>query len=177
MDSEARTTLIFKAIPVIITIADAVFTLSGVCVVPTSGAFVLGLIRLLTIWMIIQDGTILRSRIFRPFLFVSLALLGIGALLKIMHWTYSGHFLVAGFSLAAGFYTVRFFLKKDKRLFDLIKWLWVLLGNITAGLTIFHIYTSEAIESLPAVMLIALLLAYLRELMDDSRRPPEPITN
>jgi len=61
------------------------------------------------------------------FLFrLSIAIVLLGALLKIMHWPYAAMALTVGTFGVIFFYTLRFILKSDKKLIDVVKFIFIL---------------------------------------------------
>jgi|GEM_PF-5426498 len=167
-ENDPRTESIIKSVLVLILIADVVLSLTDIWQVPDNAMIILVLIRLAVLYMIIRDGSILKSKVYSTFLSLSALLLLVGAVFKIMHWTLANPLLLAGCVIAGSFYTVRFALKPQKQVFDVIKWIWVLSYCILSPLIIFH-YLRQDLRLLPDVFILLLLLGYLKELIEKRR--------
>jgi gliding motility-associated GldL-like protein len=113
----------------------------------------------------VQDGTLFKSKIFRSLFALCIAIVVVGALMKILHWPYANELLLAGFLSTILFYSVRSLLKRPKRWLDLLKWGWVVSICIVSPFRIFHWPTTEALVQLPNVLFLGLLLIYLRKIM------------
>ena len=170
-DSGNRTLSLLKAIPVIISLIIDVMGIADVWTVPPQATTFFVLLRLLVLWMIIQDGTILRSRIYSVLLFISGGLFCIGTIFKIDHWPYGNYMLFSGFAISGLFYTVRFALKPSKGLFDWVKWLWVLSCCIVMPFTLFHWPCNDMLRSIPAILLLAMMVIYLRRCWSPDQQP------
>ncbi|MCW3127014.1 MAG: hypothetical protein JWO03_2672 [Bacteroidetes bacterium] len=122
-------------------------------------------IKLAVIWMMIQDGTLLKSKVYTVLLFLYVPILAVGSLFKINHWPFSDVLLLLGFSAILIFYTVRFILKKQKQFFDILKWCWVTLTCVGAPFKIFHWPYGGVLWLVAMLLLFILMCYYLYEIL------------
>jgi len=168
---QERWTLTLTGILTIISASGIALALTGWEPESSSVYTVLGIINLTVILMIIQDGTLFKSKVFKRVLSVCAAITVIGVLWKIMHWYPASILLLTGFSSFAIAYTVWFLKKPGKTLIDFLKWGWVVLTLIMAACKIFH-WPTLVIAPAQYVFQLALLLAFLRKIMIERAKLP-----
>src|ERR1700693_5921749 len=84
----------------------------------------LSVLRLAGIILIIQNGSILKSKPFIQIIYFLICTTIIGSMFKIMHWPYGNLLFTAGLSGIILTYAIHFINKKVKKLLDVLKLLW-----------------------------------------------------
>ena len=100
----------------------------------------IGLGRLGGIILLLQQGTLIKTRPFFQLILFFLGIATVGALFTIQGWPYNNIILVTGLLGVPTIYTIRFIKKQDKERLDFLKILWV---------SIFYIGTTFKLEHWP----------------------------
>ena len=168
---EDRSTLTLTGALILIAASGMVLAFAGLGAERASVYYLLGLINVAVILLIVQDGTLFKSKIFKRLFFLSIAVTLTGVLWKIMHWYPGNYLLLAGFSAFILSYSARFFLKPEKVLFDYLKWGWVVSTCVLIVCKIFHWYPNVVVQ-LQSIFQLALMLAFLRKVMQQRSQLP-----
>jgi len=102
----------------------------------------LSLAQLIGLIMLVTNGTILTTKIFRT-IQIGIGFLMIGAIFKIMHWPGASIILLVSMFTIAITYLVRFIYKKNKIRLDVLKLLWVLFAYIGGLFILMHLLPPE----------------------------------
>lgn len=112
--------------------------------------------QLIGLIMLVTNGTILTTKIFRT-IQVGIGFLIIGAMFKIMHWPGASIILLVSMFTIAITYLVRFIYKKNKNRLDVLKLLWVLFSYIGGFLILMHIIPSEYSNIAHVILWLAII--------------------
>lgn len=116
----------------------------------------IGLGQLLSLWLLVKNGTILGTVYARVMRFLG-GLLLIGVLFKVLHWVGANSLLVMALAGIALTYSLRFFRKREKGWPDVLKLLFVLAFSGCALLTFLHLAPREIAYVPPMLLWLAVL--------------------
>jgi len=94
---------------------------------------------------------------------ISIAILGI--LFKLMHWPYGWVLLVAGIVGLAIFYSVHFYTKSPKRLFDYTKLILLISFLIHYAIRVFHLQYGYIFRLVFQATLILTIILYVKDVL------------
>lgn len=131
------------------TVSDSDFLLTiGLWLIEVAGMFLL-----------LRNGTFLKTRYSRIAMGLT-ALMIIGALFKIMHWSFQNILLLIGCIGIVFSYLLYFVQKPIKKRLDYLKLAWVVIKYVGALFAINHIITTEY-QILTLVLMILALMDYM----------------
>ena len=122
-------------------------------------------VKIAAILLIIQDGTLFKSKVYRNIFIPCVLLVILGAGWKILHWAFADILFLSGFTIITVAYTAWFIQKQPKVSLDFLKWAWVLSTSIALVFTVFHRPGNAPLKQLCNVFLLVLLLAFLRKII------------
>ena len=92
-----------------------------------------------TLWVIfiVHESKIMKT-IFGRLILILVSVIIIGFLFKLMHWLNANLILMIGYFGIMILYTIRFILKKQKHLLDILKLMWLEIGSLISLLILMH---------------------------------------
>ena len=126
-----------------------------------------GLGQLLSLWLLVRNGTILGTVYARIMLFLG-GLLLLGVAFKILHWVGANPLLVIALVGIALTYSMRFFRKPEKGRLGVLKLLFVLVFSSSALLTFLHLAPRE-VAYVPPMLLWLTVLEFMA--VESRKRP------
>lgn len=110
-------------------------------------------------YYLLYQGTFFRSKLWR-WMNIAIPLIMIGAVLKIMHWPGSSYAILAGFTTVCVIYSIHFFRKNSKRLYDVALYCWALSTMVVSQLVFFHLVRKDVIDFIPSIAYGFTLIAF-----------------
>ena len=106
--------------------------------------------------MLLMNGTFIKTKYFKR-VRIAIALIFIGAIFRIMHYSYSNPVLIAGFIMVILLYFLSFLKKPVKKRLDYYKLAWVIIGYSSSVLIYLHIISDEVKILSTAIMWLAII--------------------
>lgn len=79
---------------------------------------------------LIKEGTFIKKKLLAKLAFSCVVFIVISSLMKILHWQYGNVLLLIGVIGIPVIYGIHFYQKEKKKLLDILKFIWVMLGSI-----------------------------------------------
>ncbi len=80
---------------------------------------------------LIKEGTLIKKKLLAKLAFTCIVFIIISSLMKILHWQYGNVLLLMGTLGIPVVYGIHFYQKEDRKLLDILKFIWVVLGSIS----------------------------------------------
>ena len=110
--------------------------------------------------MLLLNGTFIKTKYFR-FVKMAIAFIFVGAIFRIMHYSYSNPILISGFVAIIVLYCLSFLKKPIKKRLDYYKLAWVVIGYSSSVLIYLHLIKDD-IELLSSVIMWLAIIDYLK---------------
>jgi hypothetical protein len=120
----------------------------------------IGIGRLGGIILILQNGTLTKTRPFFQFILFLLGITILGGLFKILHWPYNNAILLSGLFGVPTVYAIRFFKKLNKKRLDILKFLWLTTLYIAAIFKIEHWPFGNELLTIEGILFVLLFMDF-----------------
>jgi len=110
--------------------------------------------------MLVTNGTFIKTRYFR-LLKLGVAILLIGMILKILHWSGKDLIFIIGFTEMIVVYTLSFSKKPIKKRLDYLKLIWVFTFVIIKAMSFLH-YINDDLLIIPTTIMWIAIIDYIK---------------
>lgn len=160
---DKRTGLTLAGVAALIAICAEVLAYSGEEEYTRSTLQLLGIIKLVGVGVVIAYGRLIKSPAIWGGFGGAAILLGIGVLLKIMHWPGGNGTIIFAYAGAIITYLIHFALKTPKLLLDVLKLLWVIILVPYQAFTILHLPYAYYMGIAQGIVFLLMMFKFLHE--------------
>lgn len=117
--------------------------------------------RIAAIIILLKEGSFIRSRILITILSLFIFIVLVGMLFKILHWEGADLLLMIGLTGIPFVYLVHFFRKKNKKITDYLKVVWLFAFSTGLMFTILHWPYANLFLQIQAILFLMLFVMYV----------------
>lgn len=127
--------------------------------------------RLAVLLFMVQNGSLIKSKVLLTATISFIIVIVIGALFKIQHWSNGNELFSLGFIGLTATYLFHFFKKPVKELFDYLKLAWIIFYSATAILTIDHFQYSWEMRQFEVVFFLVMYFDFVYLQLRSDQQP------